>query len=110
MSSLKTIKTVVNGDRTVLVRWCKESKEYVNQLQVNGIYRAGADYYCDCKQDAFGTAERMAMPIETTNAILGDILEQIVAIVRRNPNNDVAVELYRSILMPNGVNSENTLF
>ena len=38
------------------------------------------------------------------------ILETIVSIVRQNPDSEIATELYRDVLVPNGINNENTAF
>ena len=38
------------------------------------------------------------------------ILETIVSIVRQNPDSDIATELYKNVLVPNGINNENTVF
>jgi hypothetical protein len=38
------------------------------------------------------------------------MLDAIVSIVRQNLDSDVSTELYREVLVPNGINHENTVF
>jgi hypothetical protein len=38
------------------------------------------------------------------------ILQTVTDIIRQNPDSDVALQLYREVLVPNGINSGNTVF
>jgi hypothetical protein len=38
------------------------------------------------------------------------MLDTIVSIVRQNLDSDIATQLYREVLVPNGISHENTVF